>query len=109
MYYCHERVAHRAILLNQTEIRLHLQFPDLFGTANGHCHIATRVAVMWNGFFGGHQQRCNIDDTFRLVIGILEMRHISTGILTKISQTIVVKIPVKMSQFTGIPQTRLNV
>ena len=52
---------------------------------------------------------CNINETLKRVIGILVYWHISTGILTRIGQAILVKIPVKMYPLTRIPMTRLNV
>ena len=52
---------------------------------------------------------CNINDTFKPVIGILVNWHISTGILTRIARAIFVKIPVEVCQFTKIPMTGLKV
>ena len=55
------------------------------------------------------QKFTNIYDTFKRVIGILVMRHISAGILKRIARVIFVKILVEMCQFTRIPMTRSNV
>ena len=49
------------------------------------------------------------NDWFRVVLVILVMRHISTGIFTRIARGILVKIPVEMCQFTRIPMTHINV
>ena len=64
--------------------------------------VVIPVGMRWEKF-------CNINDAFKRVIWILVMRHISTGILTRIAQVILVKIGVEMFQFNRIPMTLLNV
>ena len=52
---------------------------------------------------------CNINNTFKRVVGILVNWRISTGVLTRIARAILVKIPVEICQFTRIPMARLKV
>ena len=48
-------------------------------------------------------------DAFEQVIGILVNGHISTGVMTRIAQTILVKMPIEMYPFTRILMTCLKV
>ena len=54
------------------------------------------------------EKSCNINDTCKRVLGILLNWRIQTGILARITWTILVKIPIEMCQSTRIPMTRLN-
>ena len=51
----------------------------------------------------------NINGTLKRAIGIPVNWHNSTGILTSTARAILVKVPVEMFQFTGIPMTHFTV
>ena len=64
--------------------------------------VRFRLIQIWLYFSVCYTEKlfCNINDTFERIFEILVNWNISTGILTRIAQAILVTIPIKMCQFT---------